>query len=1765
MGAKMAVEGTRRGTVGTGGGRHANRRRRSWTKRAAAALTALALGVVGPLAAGAPPADAAVVGTVTTAFEIDGNMAGAADWDGAGYGPGTTPGTPPRPTTGLLDRVDVTDPCVGDGSTGMDPTGAPGTQTLDGTWAPGPANVNAKGDLCGGGATYEIVLVDGQQHIIFYAYWLRAPEGSGDLSVFYEFEGGAAGRDGDRLLEFDYDSSGSGTVTVKQWSWDGSSWVLGGSMVFQATTGPNPDYADANVGTFGEMAVDLTASGFLPSTECRTFTTGTVVSRTGEAASGNQLQDFLPEDQDLTISNCGGITVQKVVQGTAPAGLTFTYVIDQADAMPVHGPTGATGPVSDTDASVNSITASIAAGGSQTWTNVLAQPDYRVVEVVSDLPAGVTALSVVCTYQNWYVAGHPTQQVTVWQNGEHTGSVVPIFPSSIGATAPTCVITNQVTSLTLDKILVNDHGGPAAVTDFRLTATPAAGGSAAVDGTDTDPDAGSTLTGLVAPGQYTLSETTVAGYDASAWTCTNGALVANVVTVNAGASVSCTITNDDRPALLTLVKRVVNDNGGTAADTAFTLTATGPTPGVSGVEGDPAVTGAQVTAGTYTIGEEPFSGYTMTGVLCWTSSARTTPVAVGAGNEITLANGATAYCEITNDDQQGMLTLVKQVDNRDGGTAAPTAWTLSATGPAPGTSVAASGAGGVANVPVDAGDYSLAETAGPTGYSAGTWSCDAGALSGSTITVPNGVHVTCTIVNDDIAPLLTLVKQVVNDDGGTAEVGAWTLTATGSTPGVSGATGDAAISGRAVTAGTYSLSEAGPAGYAASAWDCEGGTQNTPTSIMLAVGESATCTIVNDDIPATLTLRKVVVNDDGGSAQADEWTLTASGPTPGVTGSHGEAIITAVEVSAGVYQLSETDGPSGYSASAWACTAGQLQGSTLTLANGVTAVCTITNDDAAPNLTLLKTVVNDNGGAQLDTAWTLAAEGPSDAVTGREGDAAITDRLIEAGSYDLSESGPAGYMAGQWVCAGGSQQGATVDIGPGEDVTCTITNDDIPPTITLVKTVVNDDGGTALSTAWTLSADGPLPEEAEAVSGTSGSPEVTSRIIDAGTFALAESGGPAGYAAGAWQCSAGVLDGASLTLEPGQNATCTIENDDQPAELTLIKLVENDSGGTSVDTAWRLTATRDAETAISGVTGDRSITDAPVPAGDYTLTESGPGGYAQSVWTCDGAPVTAAGVVTVPNGGDVSCTIINRDIAPTLTLIKRVVNDDGGSAGVDHWTLTADGPALLTGASGVNGAVLAGDYELSESGPEGYATDGWSCDGGSLEGETLSLALDEDVTCTIVNDDIAPLLTLVKQVVNDDGGEAVAADWTLSADGSLPEGADAVAGDSGTAAVTGRTVRAGTFELEESGGPAGYTASAWTCTDGTMEGSSVTLRAGDVAVCTIVNHDEPVDLQLTKDDGGVNAGAGGEFDYTITVTNVGDRPVDGDEPVTVVDELPAGFSLADGPATCSAAGQIVTCDVDPALLMPGESVAIVLTVAVAPETPPGTYVNLAFVTTEDDEPPGDIECPNESNNIDCEETPVFAGTVSGVKSAWEQQGTWVASDGRVSFGDTVQYRIVVTASGDAASTGVVMVDTLEDGLTSTAPATCSVTCSATFDTATGTHRIEIGTMLSGSSVTITFMAMVPAAPSHAAGTTVTGTFDNVAAVESDIMPRTPTNIVTLHASHTIDKAATGATAPPPILPRTGGELPLEIVGLGLALIIGGGLALLRRREGEPQG
>ena len=487
-----------------------------------------------------------------------------------------------------------------------------------------------------------------------------------------------------------------------------------------------------------------------------------------------------------------------------------------------------------------------------------------------------------------------------------------------------------------------------------------------------------------------------------------------------------------------------------------------------------------------------------------------------ATGTVTLAAGNAATCTITNTDQPAKLTLAKVVDPAASGSGKVASdWTLTATpvaitgqGPVSGNGDPTT-AGGVNAVSVFSGSYDLTES-GPTGFTPGTWVCQGGVLTAARVVVPPGGAVDCTITNTAVTPTLTLVKVVDNGTtGATTLPTAWTLSAAGPTP-ISGATGDASITAAPVRIGTYTLTESGPPGYTASAWVCTGGAASTATSVTLAEGQNATCTITNTAIAPELTLVKVVDNGTtGGTALATAWTLSATGPIT-ISGRTGEAAVTGAPVQVGSYALAEAGGPAGYQASAWSCVGGTSSPADITLAAGERATCTITNTAIGPTLTLVKVVDNGTTGATATPAdWTLAAAGPTP-LTGTSGTPAVTGAAVQVGDYGLSESGgPTGYTASAWVCVGAPVTSGTVTIGLDQDVTCTITNTAVPPTLTLVKTVSNSAGGTAVPTDWLLSAGGGTTT----IQGRTGETTVTNAVVPVGTYDLAEAGGPTGYTA----------------------------------------------------------------------------------------------------------------------------------------------------------------------------------------------------------------------------------------------------------------------------------------------------------------------------------------------------------------------------------------------------------------------------------------------------------------------------------------------------------------------------------------------------------------------------------------------------------------------------------------------------------------------------
>ena len=192
-----------------------------------------------------------------------------------------------------------------------------------------------------------------------------------------------------------------------------------------------------------------------------------------------------------------------------------------------------------------------------------------------------------------------------------------------------CTITNshfvQPAHIVVNKIVTNNNGGNNVAADFMLFV---------VDGGATQVQNGSST--IFAPGPYVVTEDGVNGYQASfSGDCdANG----NIIAV-AGATSTCTITNDDIPPNITL-KKVVTGTPPLAPAVSFPLKVDG--------AAVPQNTSVPVSANGvgHTINETQQTGYSFVSITGTSNYGQSCPT--NLGDSIVLAEGEAIICTITN-------------------------------------------------------------------------------------------------------------------------------------------------------------------------------------------------------------------------------------------------------------------------------------------------------------------------------------------------------------------------------------------------------------------------------------------------------------------------------------------------------------------------------------------------------------------------------------------------------------------------------------------------------------------------------------------------------------------------------------------------------------------------------------------------------------------------------------------------------------------------------------------------------------------------------------------------------------------------------------------------------------------------------------------------------------------------------------------------------------------------------------------------------------
>ena len=354
--------------------------------------------------------------------------------------------------------------------------------------------------------------------------------------------------------------------------------------------------------------------------------------------------------------------------------------------------------------------------------------------------------------------------------------------------------------------------------------------------------------------------------------------------------------------------------------------------------------------------------------------------------------------------------------------------------------------------------------------------------------------------------------------------------------------------------------------------------------------------------------------------------------------------------------------------------------------------CTYFNDSLGT--IIVKKVTDDGQGAfDFTTAtlpggnFTLTTTGPGEA-----GSASKTFVDIPTGNYDVAETVPAGWNLVSATCDDGSDPSAIV-LNVNETVTCTFHNEQERATI-IVEKITDDGFGSFDFTSGTLS---PSPFTLTTTEpGAAGADSRTFSGLLVGIYDVAETV-PAG-----WNlvndpvvCDDG-SPASAIDLEDGETIVCTFHNARQRGAIDITKLRKHAADGPGDHPHPGVTFTVEGGSLPIG--GVQVVTDAFGRAcvnnlvlsslvGDYTVTETLPGGYHNVGPLSQGVAVTeeAAGCGDEPHP-DADVEFNNMPLTNIVITVHSQV--DGGTAS----TIDCDGTVSVTDEHG-NGGQTHNDLE----------------------------------------------------------------------------------------------------------------------------------------------------------------------------------------------------------------------------------------------------------------------------------------------------------------------------------------------------------------------------------------------------------------------------------------------------------------------------------------
>ena len=619
------------------------------------------------------------------------------------------------------------------------------------------------------------------------------------------------------------------------------------------------------------------------------------------------------------------------------------------------------------------------------------------------------------------------------------------------------------------------------------------------------------------------------------------------------------------------------------------------------------------------------------------------------------------------------------------------------------------------------------------------------------------------------------------------------------------------------------------------------------------------------------------------------------------------------------------------------------------------------------SLTIVKVIENDNGGTGVvgdfnitttvgaplfpdNPGPTIGVNNPviSGTTTTHTSNGISFTPVVNPTTVTISEDDVAGYSEGDWSCVDdgtlapvtvtpgtGNSGGASLDISIGQGVTCTITNDDLPPqgTIIVQKETLPDGSGQLFdfTPSW-----GAVFQLSDGQSNNSG-------LLNVGTYSVSETV-PAGWALTSATCDDGSPINA-IDLNSGETVTCTFTNT-QNGQIEIEKQTLPDGSPQS------FTFTGD----VAGSLSDGQVATQAVAPGQYTSTETVPFGWALTDITCsdnNSTGNTGTGVATfnVEPGETVRCVFTNTQLG-SISIEKQTLPD--GSPEIFGFT-GAINTSLIDGASASLGGILPGQYLVTETVPADWALTDITCNDGNSSGDlgtataTFNVEAGESVTCVFTNTEDGRI-EIEKQTLPDGAPDLF--DFTGAINTTLADGG-----------VVGVGVTPGQYQVTETV-PAGWALTDITCNDGDSSGDTGTgvatfnVAAGETVRCVFTNTQQSrieIEKQTLPD------GSGQSFTFTGDVggslTDGGTAGVDvAPGQYTSTETVPTGWALTD--ITCNDANS--SGDI-------GTGVATF-------NVEPGETVRCVFTNTQD----GQIEIEKQTLPDGSSQVFTFTGDVSGM-------------------------------------------------------------------------------------------------------------------------------------------------------------------------------------------